>query len=68
MIDAGYDRKNPYVAGVVELVEGPRISAQILGLDATRPDMGWIGRPLRATFVERGEGEKRRAYLAFETM
>ena len=34
MIDAGYDRKKPYVAGVVELEEGPRISAQILGLDA----------------------------------
>ena len=66
MIDAGYDRKKPYVAGVVELEEGPRISAQILGLDAARPDMGWIGRPLRATFVERGAGEKRRAYLAFE--
>jgi hypothetical protein len=30
--------------------------------------MAWIGRPLRATFVERGEGEKHRAYLAFETM
>ncbi len=68
MIDAGYDRKKPYVAGVVELAEGPRISAQILGLDAARPDMGWIGRPLRATFVERGAGEKRRAFLAFEVI
>ncbi len=66
MIAAGYDRKKPYVAGVVELEEGPRISAQILGLDEARPDIGWIGRPLRVAFVERGEGEKRRAYLAFE--
>ena len=68
MIEAGYDRKKPYVSGVVTLAEGPRISAQILGLDGTQPDLDWIGRPLRATFVERGEGEKRRAYLAFEPL
>ena len=68
MIEAGYDRKNPYISGVVTLAEGPRISAQILGLDGTQPDLAWIGRPLRATFVERGEGEKRRAYLAFEPL
>jgi len=66
MIEAGYDRKKPYVAGVVTLAEGPRISAQILGLDGTQPDLAWIGRPLRATFVERGEGDQRRAFLAFE--
>jgi uncharacterized OB-fold protein len=66
MIEAGYDRTKPYVAGIVELEEGPRISAQILGLDGAQPDIDWIGRPLRATFVERGEGEQRRAYLAFE--
>lgn len=66
MIAAGYDRAKPYVAGIVELEEGPRISAQILGVDGKQPDIEWIGRPVRATFVERGEGEKRRAYLAFE--
>lgn len=66
MIEAGYDRKKPYVAGVVTLEEGPRISAQILGLDGTQPELAWIGRPLRATFVERGEGDQRRAFLAFE--
>lgn len=65
MIDAGYDRSKPYVAGIVQLEEGPRISAQILGVDGTQPDLNWIGRPLRASFIERGEGEKKRAYLAF---
>jgi uncharacterized OB-fold protein len=54
------------VAGIVELEEGPRISAQILGVDGKQPDIEWIGRPVRASFVERGEGEKRQAYLAFE--
>ena len=66
MIDAGYDRKKPYVAGIVELAEGPRISAQIAGVDGTQPDLGWIGQAVRAAFIERGEGEKRRAFLAFE--
>jgi uncharacterized OB-fold protein len=66
MIEAGYDRTKPYVAGIVELEEGPRISAQILGLDGAQPDIAWIGQAVRATFVERGEGEERRAYLAFE--
>lgn len=66
MIDAGYDRSKPYVAGIVELEEGPRISAQLLGVDGKQPDIAWIGRPLQASFIERGEGDKRRAYLAFE--
>ncbi len=66
MIAAGYDRTKPYVAGIVQLEEGPRISAQIVGVDGAQPDIAWIGRPLRAVFIERGEGEKRRAYLGFE--
>ncbi len=40
MIEAGYDRTKPYVAGIVELEEGPRISAQILDLDATDTSIG----------------------------
>ena len=66
MIDAGYDRTKPYVAGIVELEEGPRISAQLLGVDGKQPDINWIGRAVQASFIERGEGEKQRAYLAFE--
>ncbi len=66
MIEAGYDRVNPYCAGVVELEDGPAISAQILGVDAARPQEIEIGTPLRLAFVERGEGEGRRTYLAFE--
>ncbi len=66
MIDAGYDRAKPYVAAIVELAEGPRISAQLLGVDGKQPDLTWIGRPVQASFIERGEGEKRQAYLAFE--
>src|SRR5512137_1974517 len=32
LIAQGYDRNNPYVAGVVELTEGVKISARIVGL------------------------------------
>lgn len=66
MIAAGYDRATPYVAGIIALAEGPRISGQLLGVDGKQPDLTWIGRAVRATFIERDEGEKRRAYLAFE--
>jgi hypothetical protein len=37
MVQAGYDRNKPYMSGVVQLAEGPMISAQILGLDAAHP-------------------------------
>jgi uncharacterized OB-fold protein len=66
MIEAGYNIKNPYCAGIVELEEGPSVSGQILGVDVTQPESIEIGMPLKATFVERGEGDERRTYLAFE--
>ncbi len=66
MIAAGYDRKNPYCVGIVDLAEGCKISAQILGVDVMHPESIKIGMPLKLTFVERGEGEARRTYPAFE--
>lgn len=66
MIAAGYGRKNPYCAGIVQLAEGPAISGQILGVDPARPETIEIGTPLRVAFVQRGEGEAARTYLAFE--
>jgi uncharacterized OB-fold protein len=66
MIEAGYNRNNPYCAGVVELEEGPKVSAQILGVDVSKPQSIKIGTPVKVAFVERGEGEKQRTYLAFE--
>jgi len=67
MIEAGYDRTKPYCTGVVKLAEGPMISAQILGVDAGNPQTIQIGTPLTATFLERGEGDAKRAFLAFTT-
>jgi uncharacterized OB-fold protein len=66
MVEAGYGRDNPYCSGIVELDEGPSISAQILGVDVMRPEEITIGAPLSAVYLERGEGEDVKSYLAFK--
>lgn len=75
MLEAGYNRENPYCAGIVELEEGPKISAQILGVDTSNPENINIGIPLQKDFVERGtfsfsSGLKKvpKTYLAFRTV
>lgn len=65
MVAAGYDRKNPYLSGVVQLAEGPKISAQILGLDGNQPESIKIGTPLKVTFIERDNEEGKRMFLGF---
>jgi len=65
MVEAGYGRDNPYCVGVVELEEGPRISAWISGVDTARPQTIAVGAPLAVEFIDRGEGEDRRVFLAF---
>ena len=37
MLKKGYGRDNPYCSGIVELAEGPRISARITGVDGNKP-------------------------------
>lgn len=66
MIEQGFDRKNPYVSGIVELEEDARISARIMGIDPTKPTEIKIGTPLKVDFVEFGEGEGKKTYLAFK--
>ena len=68
MIEAGYGRDKPYLAGVVELDEGVKISAQVLGMDASKPEEVKIGTPLEAEFVERGEGDTQKTFLAFRSV
>lgn len=62
-IEEGYDRNNPYLVGVVELDEGPKISSRIHGLDPKKPENIKVGTPLTVEFLEQGEGK--RTYLAF---
>jgi uncharacterized OB-fold protein len=66
MVEAGYGPKNPYCVGVVRLDEGPAISAQVLGLDLSKPEEIKIGTPLQLTFISRTEGEEEKTYIGFE--
>lgn len=66
MLEAGYSRKNPYCVGVVKTEEGPMISALILGVDPLQPESIRIGTPLKVKFIDRGEGDSQKTFLAFE--
>jgi uncharacterized OB-fold protein len=66
MIDAGYGRDNPYCTGIVQLEDGPAVSAQIVGVDPAKPESIRIGRRVKLAFVKRGEGDEAPTYLAFE--
>ena len=66
MAAEGYDRKNPYVSGVVELEEGVKVDARIEGVDGNKPETIKVGTPLTVKFLHRGEGENLRTFLAFK--
>lgn len=53
MIWDGYGRDNPHCSGVIELDEGPKVSAQIIGVDVAHPETIKIGTPVSVDFVER---------------
>lgn len=64
----GYDRKHPYVSGVIELEEGVKVVARIEGVDGNKPENIKIGTPLQVQFLHRGEGENLTAFLAFRPL
>jgi uncharacterized OB-fold protein len=66
MIAQGYNRKNPYCTGVVELEEGARVDARIEGVDCAKPEDIKVGMSLKVKYLHREESEKRETYLAFE--
>lgn len=66
MIEQGYDRQNPYCTGIVELEEGVKISARILGVDAKNAESIKIGTPLTVEFIEIGEDAAKKTYLGFK--
>ena len=66
MIAQGYNRKNPYCTGVVELEEGTKVDARIDGVDCAKPEEIKVGMPLKVKYLHREEGDKKETYLAFE--
>lgn len=65
MLQSGFDRNNPYVTGVVELEEGVRISALILGVDAKKPETIQVGASVQVDFAELGPEGAKKTVLAF---
>ena len=63
--EKGYSRDNPYCWGVVQLDEGPRISALLVGADLSRPDSIKIGQPLEAVFPDKPEEEGEKTPVIF---
>ena len=68
MTKEGYDRKHPYVCGVVELDEGVKVVARIEGVNGSKPETIEIGTPLRVEFLHRGEGEDLTTFLTFRPL
>jgi uncharacterized OB-fold protein len=66
MAREGFGRNNPYIVGVVELDEGVKTVARIVGVEAKKPEQIKVGTSLRAEFLEKGQGSDRRAFLAFK--
>ncbi|MEJ2731589.1 MAG: Zn-ribbon domain-containing OB-fold protein [Deltaproteobacteria bacterium] len=51
MMAQGYNRKNPYISGVVELEEGGRVDARIEGVDPGKPEEIRVGTALKAKYL-----------------
>ena len=68
MTEEGYGRDNPYCAGVVQLDEGVKVTARILGVDVKHPEEIKIGTPVEAEFVETLHNGEKRIYLAFRAV
>ena len=66
MAKEGFGRNNPYVVGVVELDEGIKAVARIIGIDAKKPEQIKVGTPLKAEFLTKGEGTARQTSLDFK--
>ncbi len=65
MVKEGFNRNNPYVVGVVELNEGVKTVARIVGFDAKKPEQIKVGTPLKAEFIKKEEGADIKTILAF---
>ncbi|MBE0480404.1 MAG: Zn-ribbon domain-containing OB-fold protein [Dehalococcoidia bacterium] len=63
-IEEGYSRDNPYVVGIVQLDEGPKVSGRILGVDARKPETIRVGTPMTVQFMD--QKEDKRCFLAFK--
>ena len=61
----GYNRKNPYCSGVVEVGDGIRVDARIEGVDPKQPETIKVGMAMRADYLHREKEGIRMTVLAF---
>lgn len=63
----GYDQNNPYAFCIVQTPEGPCVSAQLVGVDASTPaESIQIDMPVKVKFIHTLENEQDRVDLGFE--
>ncbi|MFX1237092.1 MAG: Zn-ribbon domain-containing OB-fold protein [Promethearchaeota archaeon] len=66
-VDKGYSQKKPYCFSVIKLDEGPMISAQLVGVDESKPETIKIDMPVKVKFLETPiPGDDPRVDLGFE--
>lgn len=65
MAKEGFGKNNPYIVGVVELEEGPKMVGRIAGLDAKKPAEIDIGVALKAEFIYTDPGPDQKTYVVF---
>ena len=68
MVEEGFDREHPYCSGVVELEEGARVTARILGVELAKPEQIKIGTPVTVEYVEAMHEEEKKSFLAFRAL
>jgi uncharacterized protein len=64
----GHDRQHAYCTGIVELEEGVRISAQIVGADTQQPESIQIGSPVIAEYQTIGHTDSTQYELVFRVV
>jgi len=64
----GYNKDNPYCSGIVQLEEGPCITARILGFDPFQPEKINIGSPVEVDYVQANHDGEEMTFLAFRAI
>ena len=61
-----FEEQVPYPIAIIKLEEGPMVSAQLVGVDASNPDTIKIGMPLKVKFLENELKGETKTDLGFE--
>ena len=65
MLEEGYNRDNPYCSGIVQLEEGVRVTARIIGADVRHLEEIKIGTPVTLEFQEATHNGEKKVYIGF---